>query len=215
MLDNFKSTYILKLFLSYLQEQIKLKLCKYSKSLKNKLDINLLNYRRFSGRYIVYEKIKGKENVKEFNSFNDELIFECEISNGKREGKGKEYYYDEQISLEFQSIFEGEYKEGKRNGKGKEYYIFYNEGEHVIFEGEYLNGKRNGKGKEYYDNGDLKFEGEYINGVQMHGIRYDPDSENTSYEYTGNGFIKDYNQIGVLIFEGEYLNFLKNGKGKE
>ena len=215
MFYNIKSKYILKLLFSYLQEKIKLKLCKYSKSLKNKLDIDLLNYRRFSGRYIIYEQVKGKQKVKEFNTFTNELLFECEYLNGKREGMGKEYYYDEKIFLEFQAIFEGEYLNGKRNGKGKEYYLFYNEKENVIFEGEYLNGKRNGKGKEYYDNGDLKFEGEYLNGVQIHGIRHDPSSENNTYEYTGNGFIKDYNQYGSLIFEGEYLNGLKNGKGKE
>ena len=60
--------------------------------------------------------------------------------------------------------FEGEYKNGKKNGKGKEFYksyeIYENEylegeksGSKLIFEGEYLNGERNGKGKEYYDNG--------------------------------------------------------------
>ena len=98
MLNNIKSRYILKLPFSYLQEKIKFKLCKYSKSLKNKLDIDLLNYRRFSGRYIIYEKVKGKQKVKEFNAFTNELLFECEYLNGKREGMGKEYYYDEKIS---------------------------------------------------------------------------------------------------------------------
>ena len=57
--------------------------------------------------------------------------------NGKRNGKGKEYYENGNIE------FEGEYLNGKRNGKGKEY---FNNGK-LLFEGEYLNGKRwNGKG---------------------------------------------------------------------
>ena len=211
MLHNINSTYILKIIFSYQIEKNKFKFIKYSKSLKNKLDINLIDYRRFSGRYIIYEKEKGK--IKEYNSINDQLIFEGEYSNGKKEGKGKEYYYDEKISNEFQTIFEGEYKEGKRNGKGKEYYINCNGYERIIFEGEYLNGKRNGKGKEFYDNGKLKFEGEYLNGNQIHGIRHDP--EDKIYEYYGNGYIKDYDQYGLLIFEGEYLNGFKNGKGKE
>ena len=113
---------------------------------------------------ILYEKIKGKQKIKEFNTFTNELLFECEYLNGTREGMGKEYYYDEKISLEFQAIFEGEYKNRKRNGKGKEYYLFYNEQENVIFEGEYLNGLRNGKGKKYDEFGELIFKGEYFKG---------------------------------------------------
>jgi len=50
--------------------------------------------------------------------------------NGKRNGKGKEYYNDK-------LIYEGEYKNGKRNGKGKEYY-----NGNLIFEGEFINGKK-------------------------------------------------------------------------
>ena len=49
--------------------------------------------------------------------------------NGKRNGKGIEYYYNGEL------IFEGEYVNGERwNGKGKE----YDEFGILIFEGEYL-----------------------------------------------------------------------------
>ena len=68
------------------------------------------------------------------------LIFEGEYFKGKRNGKGKEYYYGGKV------IFEGEYLKGKRNGKGKEYDDegkFIVEGEYkdssdiLIYEGEY------------------------------------------------------------------------------
>ena len=51
--------------------------------------------------------------------------------NGKRNGKGKEYY-----STNGNIYFEGEYLNGQRNGKGKEYAL---DGK-IMFEGEYLNG---------------------------------------------------------------------------
>jgi len=68
------------------------------------------------------------------------LKFEGEYFNGKRNGKGKEYY-------EGNLKFEGEYLIGKRNEKGKEYDI---DGK-IICEDEYLNGSQI-KGK-YYING--------------------------------------------------------------
>ena len=76
------------------------------------------------------------------------MIFEGEYLNGKRNGKGKEYYDNGELK------FEGEYLNGKKwNGKG---FNKNNEIEYEIKDG-------NGKVKEYY-NGKLKFEGEYLNG---------------------------------------------------
>jgi len=43
------------------------------------------------------------------------LLFEGEYLNGKKNGKGKEYYKDK-------LKYEGEYLNGKKIGKGKEYY---------------------------------------------------------------------------------------------
>jgi len=43
-------------------------------------------------------------------------MFEGEYLNGKRNGKGKEYYVNGKL------IFEGEYLNGERNGKEKIYY---------------------------------------------------------------------------------------------
>ena len=85
------------------------------------------------------KKMEKEKNImdgkgKEYNYYNGELMFEGEYLNGKRNGKGKEYYDYGKL------IFEGEYLNGERwNGKGK-VYVDYN-GE-LEFEGKYLNGKR-------------------------------------------------------------------------
>ena len=141
---------------------------------------------------------KGQEYIKHYNSFGNEesyLIYEGKYLNGKRHGKGKEYYfYVVNIRLDYvlhDLIFEGEFFEGQKwNGKGKEYNKY-----RLEFEGEYLNGKKNGKGKEYNYKGNLKFEGEYLNGKK-------------------NGKGKAY-WNGKLEFEGEYLNGNRIEKRKE
>ena len=200
MLKNIKSNFFIKIIFSILDEERKLKLVKYNKNIKEKIDITLQNYKIFSGKYVIFET-RGKE----YNNYNDELLFEGEYLNKKRHGKGKEYKNNN-------LIFEGEYLNGKRNGKGFEYNLsgnlifegeylngkrwngkiydtFYNayyelmegrgfvkeysDSNRILFEGEYLNGKRNGKGKEYYIDDLSKFEGEYLNGKKWSGIKYD------------------------------------------
>ena len=112
MLKNIKSSYIFKTLLSILDEGNKLRLLKYSKNFQKKMNISLINYQVFSGRYIIYESnTKGKE----YNGENDILIYEGEYLNGKRNGKGKKYYNNGNLK------FEGEYLNGKIYGKGKEY----------------------------------------------------------------------------------------------
>ena len=137
MLDNVKSSFVLNEIITYINEKRKLELVKYNRTLQNKLNINIINYRLLGKKYKIEEK-NGKG--KEYN-INDELLFEGEYLNGKRNGKGKEYYNNNHLK------FEGEFLNGKRNGKGKEYY--FDGG--LRFEGEYLNGKLwNGKGYDIY-----------------------------------------------------------------
>ena len=216
MLKNIKSSYFIKIIFSYTIEKRKLNLIKYNNVIKNILEIDIINYRFFSGKYIIYEK---KRFGKEYNAYNDQLLYEGKYLKGKRNGKGKEYYFG-------RLIFEGEYLNGERNGKGKEYYSdnrikyegnfikgkkwngkeydfseknkvyklnkgngFIKEYDHygeLIFEGNYLKGERNGKGKKYF-NYNIIFEGEYLNGEK-------------------NGKGKSYYRYGGLKFEGEYLN---------
>ena len=120
MLNKIKAILVRNKVLSKLTEKNLLNFFKYNKKYQNKFKI-------FSGKYIISEN-NGK--FKECNIFNNEIIYYGEYSNGKRNGKGKEFKYGN-------LIFEGEYLNGKRNGKGKEYY-----NGKLRFEGEYLNGKR-------------------------------------------------------------------------
>ena len=201
MIGKIKSIYFSRMIFSSLREKLKLDLIKYNKNLQKEFNISLLNYKIFSGKYIIFE---DNEYGKEYDAYNDNLIFEGEYLNGKRNGKGKEYKYGK-------LIFKGDYLNGKKYGKGKEYDDYGS----IKSEGEYLYGKlwnwkrksyntkngiiykiKNGNGivKEYGYIGNLLFECQFLNG-----------------EITGRG--KEYS-YGKLKFEGEYLNGKKwNGKG--
>ena len=145
MLINIKSLFIMKKVFLLLSSCRKLKLIKCNKSLRDKLNINISDYRIYSRRYIEYEENGiGKEY-----DFLNGLIYVGEYSKGKRSGKGKEYNYDGEL------IYKGKYFNGKRNGKGIEY-------NNIILKVEYLNGKKHGKVKEFYENRKIKFKGEYL-----------------------------------------------------
>ena len=131
--------------------------------------------------------------------------YEGKYINGKRNGKGKEYYFNGELK------FEGEYlNDLKWNGKGYDPFKnnnilyktkdgkgsikYYNDITYRLFyEGEYVFGNRNGKGKDYCD-GKLRYEGNFLNDKR-------------------NGKGKEYNIKGNLYFEGEYLYDFKI-KGK-
>ena len=129
MLKIIKSSYFIPILFSYIHEIQKLKVIKYNKILQTNLNISILNYKYFTGRFILYE---SNRIGKEINYIDNTLRFEGEFLNGKRHGKGKEYNKYGKL------IFEGEYLNGKRHGKGKEYNKFGD----LTFEGEYLNEKK-------------------------------------------------------------------------
>ena len=114
MLENIKSSYIMKILFSYVDEKEKLEVVKCNKNLQKNIDISIINYKYIRGIYIIYESNRIR---REYYGTNDRLRFEGEYLNGKRNGKGKEYYCNGKLE------FEGEYLHGIRwNGKGKEYY---------------------------------------------------------------------------------------------
>ena len=117
MLKNIKSSYFIKKLFLCVKEKQKLEVVKYNKSLQKNINISIINYKFFSGKYIIY----GSNRIgREYYGLDNTLRFEGEYLNGKRNGKGKEYNYNGKLS------FEGEYLNGKRNGKGKEYDGFDN-----------------------------------------------------------------------------------------
>ena len=98
MLEIVKSSYFIKIIFSFINERKKLMVVKYNKSFQKSLNINLINYKFMSRKYIVYEEDrKGKE----YDGFNDKLLFEGEYLNGRRNGKGKEYYKDKDKNVYF------------------------------------------------------------------------------------------------------------------
>ena len=105
LLEKIKGINIIKILFSNLNEKIKLKTIKYNKKLQKINDINLNDYKNFSGRYIKYD-LDGKG--KEYFSDNGRSIYEGEYLNGERYGKGKEFNDDGEIK------FVGEYLNGKR-----------------------------------------------------------------------------------------------------
>ena len=176
MLKNIKSSYFCKAIFDYLDEGIKLKLIKNNKYFQNMMNINLLNYKYFIGKYLIYDK-KHKQVI-EADKINDILIYRGEYLNGKRNGHGKECKKFGEI------IFQGEYLNGIRwNGiiygsnekiickikEGKGVRKEYHTNNLLLFDGEYLNGQINGKTKIYYKNGVLMFDGEYLNGKKWNG----------------------------------------------
>ena len=52
MLKNIKSTYFFPILFSFIYEEQKLKLIKYNKSLQKKINISIINYKHFTGKYI-------------------------------------------------------------------------------------------------------------------------------------------------------------------
>ena len=129
-----KSNYIFAEVFNFLDEKKKLKMVIYNQKIKNKLGINLNDYKRVSGKKQVGER-NGKG--KEFTLDKNILVFEGEYKNGKRNGKGKEYFANGKKK------FKGIYLNGiKIEGKG------YNKLGKLI-----LKIEREGKGKEFYNNG--------------------------------------------------------------
>ena len=193
--EKIKSILILKNIFSLLWENHKLNLIYFNKKIQTKLNINIEKYRK---ECKIDQLIDKKGNGVEYLKNTNILLFEGEYKNGKKNGKGKEYYIDQKLK------FEGEYFNGKKyNGQG-----YDKEGNKSwIIE--------NGKKKEYFDNGKLQFEGEYINEKRWKGKGYNYEGKEEFEIKYGKGIVKEYNYNGKLIYEGEYLNGMRNGKGEE
>ena len=59
-INDIKSSYFIIILFSHLREEVKLKIIKYNKNYQHLLNIKLINYQIFSGKYIEYES-NGKE----------------------------------------------------------------------------------------------------------------------------------------------------------
>ena len=89
MLENIKSSYFIINIFSFIDDGLKLDIIKHNNKLQNIMNITIMNYKFFSGRYLINQDDK---KVKEYYIITNQLAFEGEYLKGKRNGKGKEYY---------------------------------------------------------------------------------------------------------------------------
>ena len=80
-MEKIKSKLIIKIFFSNFNWKQKLKIIKYNKNLPNKINVKNINYQFLSDYYIIYGNETNRKG-KEFNSYDDELLFEGEYLNG-------------------------------------------------------------------------------------------------------------------------------------
>ena len=102
-----ESKYIIVGIFGLLNKDKKLNIITYNKKMKNILGIFLDDYKKRSVKVFVGERDGiGKEYRKDTNI----IVFEGQYVNGKKNGRGKEYYENGNI------LIEGEYLNGKWNG---------------------------------------------------------------------------------------------------
>ena len=121
--------------------------------------------------------------------------YEGQLVNGRREGKGKMYYNEDQNYLG--KIYDGEWKNDLREGKGIEY---WKDGEK--YEGYFRNDERDGKGIYYYHDGD-RHEGDYRNGKKEGpGIYYYKNGDRKICNYMNN---RPIGKMVILTVNGEII----------
>ena len=86
MLTNIQSIYFYKIIFSYISERLKLKMIAHNKNLQGIMNINLFNYKTFSGKYFIGEK-NGKRKLYKLST--NILLYEGIYKNGKKMEKGK------------------------------------------------------------------------------------------------------------------------------
>lgn len=97
------------------------------------------------------EEINKSVNVTTVR-YKDGAIYEGEMYNGKRHGKGKLTIYNK-------DVYEGYFSNDKYHGKGK-----YISTKGFVVEGNFVNGSFTGKGKVIHENGRID-EGDFVDGV--------------------------------------------------
>ena len=83
MLEKIKSTYFLIELFSYLTIKKKLKIIKYNKKYQTNFNLNIIDYRLIIGGFIKYET---GNKAKEYDDFNNLVLFEGKYLNGQRNG---------------------------------------------------------------------------------------------------------------------------------
>jgi len=166
----------------------------------------LTSFSIFAEREVDFEKLEYNEETKlvyvegeketftgiaKYYSKDESSIFEFPYKNGKKEGRGKEYY----LNGKFKS--DAFFIDGLLQGKSIGYY----ENGNLEYEENYKDGKLDGLVKNYYENGQLKAELNYKNG-KLDGLA-------RAYHENGQLHIEENYKDGKL--EGESTNYDENG----
>ena len=110
LINSIKSRNIFKQIFSFIDDDLKLKLIIYNKKIQNVFKIDIDYIKEKSGKIKFYEK---NGTVKVYSLKTNKLIFERHYLNGKKQGKGTEYYENGYLK------FKGKFLNGKKiYGKG-------------------------------------------------------------------------------------------------
>ena len=84
-IENINSQYIIQFIFSYIEKRRELDIIKLNKKLKQKLEVNIEDYKKESKRY----KVIGEDGIERVYLLKDNvLIFEGKYLNGKKNGTG-------------------------------------------------------------------------------------------------------------------------------
>ena len=86
MFKEIKSFVIFNKIFKFLIDERKFALAKYNKRIQKILNINIIDYMNLSGKYIIYER---KGVGKEYNGYNNILLYEGEFKMEKEMVRGK------------------------------------------------------------------------------------------------------------------------------
>ena len=165
--------------------------------------INLFGINCYEGYFKDNQLLDGKGKIIKIEDNGDKIIYEGDIKNMKKEGKGIEKNKD--------YTYLGSFSDDLRHGKGK---IIFNEGEEY-YEGEFTNGKMTGYGFYKWSNNNT-YKGQFLDG-NLHGKGIFKWNDGNEYEgdYVNN--IKEgqgeYRCKNGKKYKGPYKNGKQHGIG--
>ena len=158
---------------------------------EREVDFEKLEYNEETELVYVEGEKEAFTGIAKYYSKDESSIFEFPYKNGKKEGRGKEYY----LNGKFKS--DAFFIDGLLQGKSIGYY----ENGNLEYEENYKDGKLDGLVKNYYENGQLKAELNYKNG-KLDGLA-------RAYHENGQLHIEENYKDGKL--EGESTNYDEKG----
>ena len=181
---------------------------------EREVDFEKLEYNEETELVYVEGEKEAFTGIAKYYSKDESSIFEFPYKNGKKEGRGKEYYLNGKFKsdaffidglLQGKSIgyyengnleYEENYKDGKLDGLIKDYY----ENGQLKSELNYKNGQLDGLARAYHENGQLRIEENYKDGKL--------EGESTNYDEKGNIILK-------LIYKDDEIDEVIESTGEE